>query len=217
MSWSLLILIIVLLVVAGLLQKFLPIQKPKTGAHYQQRDALFTEAEQKFLSALDLAVQGRCRVFGQVRAADVLEPKARRNAPGWQSAFNRVQSKHFDFVLCDPGGLKIVAVIELDDSSHSQSRRQKRDRFLDEACASAGLPLIHFPVKSKYDPVAIQAQLVEVLGAGEASQVGDVKKPCPNCGHGLDRIEAREGALAGKPIWRCSRYPECRTLIPALP
>lgn len=188
---------------------------PKSD-RYKQKETLFTTTEQKFLAALDIAVQGRYHVFGMVRVADVLEPERRRNQTGWQSAFNRIQAKHFDFVLCNPADLQVAAVVELDDSSHAQRDRKDRDRFLDEACASADLPLIHFPVKAKYDVAAVRAQISEALGTGEAAQPAKTMPTCPNCGHSLEHIEGREGALAGKPIWRCERYPECRTLIPVL-
>ena len=45
----------------------------------------------------------------------------------------RVSQKHVDFVLYDPWTSGIAAVIELDDRSHDEPQRRRRDRFLNEA------------------------------------------------------------------------------------
>jgi hypothetical protein len=190
-------------------------QQAAQADHYQKKDALFTATEQKFLAALDAAVQGHYRVFGQVRVAGILEVKSGNGSGSWQSAFNRIQSKSFDFVLCDPATLAIVAAIELDDSTHARKDRRERDDKLDGFCRSADLPLIHFKTQAKYDIDAIRRELEEAIGPDKTRSSHTTNKPCPNCGHALDRLEGKEGALAGRPIWRCSRYPDCRTVIPA--
>ena len=44
----------------------------------------------------------------------------------------------------------MVAAIELDDKSHSSKKAKARDSLLKDACGSANLPLIRFPVKTHY-------------------------------------------------------------------
>jgi len=53
-----------------------------------------------------------------------------------------INRKHVDFLLVRSNDLAPVAGIELDDSSHEEEDRQQRDVFVDEAFASAGLPLL---------------------------------------------------------------------------
>lgn len=79
-------------------------------------------------------------VFAKVRLLDLLEPVS--GNPKYKTYFNKVKSKHVDFVLCDQ---KLVAriVIELDDSSHDTIDRKERDAFVDEVLQSVGYKIIH--------------------------------------------------------------------------
>ena len=85
---------------------------------YNKIDSLFTPAERSFLGVLNQAVEDNAFVFGKVRVADVLKPSKDVSRKQWQTAFNKINSKHFDFVLCDKGDLSVLCVIELNDKSH---------------------------------------------------------------------------------------------------
>ncbi|PSR12532.1 hypothetical protein C8255_26500, partial [filamentous cyanobacterium CCP3] len=130
---------------------------------YSRQNFLFTKAELSFYRALQEATTERYHVLGKVRVADVLKPQT-ENRGDWQRAFNKISAKHFDFVLCDRDSLKVLAAVELDDSSHQRSDRIKRDDFLNQAVKSAGLPLIRFPVQPAYELEAIQQHIVKTLG-----------------------------------------------------
>jgi len=56
-------------------------------------------------------------------------------------------------------------MIELDDSSHQEQRRQVRDEFLDEAFASAGLPLLSVIASRSYDQGTLSAAIAEKISA----------------------------------------------------
>lgn len=131
---------------------------------YSCQKYLFTRAEATFYRALQEAIAGQYLVFGKVRVADVLKPQT-DNRGDWQRAFNKISAKHFDFVLCDSDSLKVLATVELDDSSHQRVDRVKRDDFLNQAVASAGLPLLRFPVQATYDPETIQRHIAESLSS----------------------------------------------------
>ena len=118
--------------------------------NYQQKKRLFTPAERSFLGVLDAAIGSEYRVMGKVRVADVLSPQKGMSRKNWQTAFNRISAKHFDYVLCDLKTLEVKAAVELDDSSHNSKSRVKRDEFLDGACESAGLPLIRIKARRNY-------------------------------------------------------------------
>ncbi|WP_225885420.1 DUF2726 domain-containing protein [Leptolyngbya sp. KIOST-1] len=129
---------------------------------YSRQRALFTRAELNFYRALQAATTDRYQVLGKVRVADVLKPQT-KNRSDWARAFNKISAKHFDFVLCDRNSLRVVAAVELDDSSHQRSDRIKRDDFLNQAVQSAGLPLIRFPVQPVYEQDAIQHRIAQTL------------------------------------------------------
>lgn len=81
------------------------------------------------------------------------------NGKGWQSAFNRIQSKHVDFVVCNTNDLAVQSVVELDDQSHDRAKRQGRDEFLDKALQAAGVPIHHFSAKRSYAVAEVQKVL----------------------------------------------------------
>jgi very-short-patch-repair endonuclease len=81
------------------------------------------------------------------------------NKSTWQNAFNKIQSKHVDIVACDPASLSVQFVIELDDSTHSQSKRQNRDQFVDNTLRAAGIPVVHVTAKKTYSVQDIQGIL----------------------------------------------------------
>ena len=107
-------------------------------------------AERSFFGVVKTAIGERYEIFAKIRVADVLEPRSGGGRQGWQRAFNCIAMKHFDFVLCDPDTCQTIAAIELDDSSHRAAKAKERDAFLNEACHSAGFPLIRFPARRAY-------------------------------------------------------------------
>lgn len=163
-------------IVAGLLQAVLS----DRGSKHQRSDRpssstpkpsytttrLFTPAERAFLAALEEAVGQEYRIFGKVRIADVLTPRAQPFTRAHQVAFNRVSAKHLDFVLCDRTELTPVAAIELDDRSHARRDRIRRDELVDGACADARLPLVRQSARGRYDPEEIRRNVQAVLTGG---------------------------------------------------
>lgn len=116
---------------------------------YRRKDYLLSKAERSFYGALQNAVGGEFLVFSKVRLADlVFIPRGTEKR---QSHFNRIQSKHVDFVLCDRAAVRPLLAIELDDSSHSRAERRDRDSFVDAALGAAGLPILHVPARAGYD------------------------------------------------------------------
>ena len=139
---------------------------------YDRCAALFTPAERTFLVALQRAVSDEFLVFGKVRLADLIQPRAGLPRQRFFQALNLVTSKHVDFVLCERGSLVPVVAIELDDRSHAQPRRQERDRFVEGALAAAGLPLWRFPVQRNGPKVEdLRARLRELPNDRRATAV----------------------------------------------
>ena len=76
----------------------------------------------------------------KVRLADIIKVNLNLQRSESQSAFNRIQSKHIDFVICKSDDMSIHSIIELDDKSYNQTSRQKRDAFVNNALKGAGIP-----------------------------------------------------------------------------
>ena len=157
-------LILPVLVIIGVLALLIPLfssgKKGKSPVvHYKKIDRLFTKAERSFFGVLNQAAGKQFQIMGKVRLSDVIKPAGTNDRSGWQQAFNRITSKHLDFVACDPADLSIKFAIELDDSSHHRGDRTARDQFLNEAMESAGVPLYRFSAKRTYSIAEIRSVL----------------------------------------------------------
>ena len=128
---------------------------------YRRRDYLLSTAERSFYAVLCNVLDGQLLVFAKVRLADlVYMPKGTANR---QAHFNRIQSKHVDFVLCTRDKLSPVLVIELDDASHEEESRRDRDTFVDAALTAAGLPILHITAQRAYVPAELAAAIQQKL------------------------------------------------------
>lgn len=157
MEWIIIIIVIAVVVLAL-------VKSPRgKGYSYRQRGALFTKAERSFLGVLEQSISDQYRVLGKVRVADILTPEKGMGRKNWQIAFNKISSKHFDYVLCKKDTLDIAAVIELDDKSHTTKKAIARDALLENACESANLKLIRFPAKATYQVQAVRKSLERAL------------------------------------------------------
>ena len=156
MIWIIIGILLTLLIIVALLKNKI---RP-TDAEYKKQKTLFSPAERSFLGVLNQAIEDNAIIFGKVRVADVLTPVSGIPRNKWQALFNKISSKHFDFILCDKADLSILCAIELDDKSHNSKARKARDKFLQSACASAKLPLIQIPAKSAYNIDEIRQLLI---------------------------------------------------------
>ena len=162
------IMIVIAIIAVVIKSRMLAEGKEPTNYPYEKAPVLFTPAERNFLGVLEQAVNGHHRIMGKVRLADVVNVKSGISRSEWQKAFNRIQSKHLDFVVCDSSTLAIKFVIELDDKSHDQSPRQDRDAFLDNALKAAGVRVLHFTVRRTYSVQEIQNILRTTTGSAMA-------------------------------------------------
>ncbi len=129
---------------------------------YQKRASLLTKSEFDFFKALDKAVDGKWAIQSMVRMADLI--RVAPKTPKFQSWQNRIHAKHIDFLLCDHGSMEVKLAVELDDKSHQRADRINRDRFVNQALADAGLPLMRIDVQDHYDATKLRKSIDEHLG-----------------------------------------------------
>lgn len=108
-------------------------RKPKQQHTPIHAKAILTRREQQFFQVMQQALP-RAYIFPQVSFSAILTTKGFYT----RSQFNR---KIADFVLCDHT-LNIVAIIELDDSSHKG--REQQDAARDAMLNEAGYPVIRY-------------------------------------------------------------------------
>lgn len=126
------------LVIKLLEQKFFEV---KYREAYQARQLLTNHELKEYKKLKQLADVRGWLICPKVRLLDLIEPKARYNRSDRQKLMNRVWAKHVDFVLVDQN-MKLIGVLELDDSTHDRLDRQERDRFVRDALEGAGITMI---------------------------------------------------------------------------
>ncbi len=157
-------LVVLVLIFVGLL-KFVELRmaRKSKGIEYFPYEAipnLCSAAELKFLSVLEEVIDSqKYKVFAKVRLADIIKVEKLRNRRSHTSAFNRISSKHIDFVICKRDDTSIVVVVELDDASHRAKSRQKRDLFVDKSLQVAGVRFIRFRCQRAYDLGEVRERL----------------------------------------------------------
>lgn len=108
---------------------------------------LLSEWEREAFPRLLAALPPGLHLCPQVRLADMLNAG---NGGGWTSALSQVASKSVDFAVIDGDGT-VVLVIELNDKTHDQPERRRRDAFVGAALAQAGIPLAAFKPNQSMD------------------------------------------------------------------
>ena len=108
-------------------------KKPKQQHTPISAKPILTKRELQFFAVLEQALP-RAYIFPQVSFSAILTTKGFYT----RSQFNR---KIADFVVCDER-MNIVAVIELDDSSHKD--REQQDAVRDAMLNEAGYPVLRY-------------------------------------------------------------------------
>ena len=124
---------------------------------YKSR-AIMTENELEFFGRLVAALPEHY-IFPQVAMAALLEPAAadRKRAHGDRL---RIAQQRIDYVVCNRR-CEVVAVVELDDKTHSDAKDQVRDGRL----AQGGFRTVRFESRQRPSPAAIRAAVLPAAGA----------------------------------------------------
>lgn len=176
-----------ILAVAIWLKHALGRKRPTSVAHrvesssepfpYKKAQYLLSATERTFYDTVRLAVGGRYTVFAKVRMIDVLSLP--QDAPGYQTAFNKVIQKQLDFVLFAPDSAEPVLVIELDDRSHQRRDRQDRDGFVNDVFKAARISILRVRARSGYNRKELAGFIEQAVSRPGLVTVAD----CPLAAH----------------------------------
>ena len=144
-------------------------EEPQEVYPYKKKRFLLSKAENSFYNVLLNVLENEdIYVCPMVRLADVIYTSDTENR---QRYFNKIQSKHIDFLLCNKQFLNPLLAIELDDSSHNQSDRVKRDDFFNNALKSAGLPLLRIKASYSYSPSSVKEQIDNLISSSSQREL----------------------------------------------
>lgn len=195
---------------------------------YRLRDDFLSPTEQNFYLVLKSMMGNYLTICPKVSLADIFFVIRPNDNVG---AYNRINRKHIDFLLCNPKTMKPQFAIELDDNSHQRSDREERDDFVNSVFEAANLPLLHIPARNSYNTSELGVLFRQTLKMDHsiqetknvtsevdtlsysAKQTLDSTPICPKCGVSMVLRIAHKGNLAGKQFFGCPNYPKCRVVI----
>lgn len=176
---------------------------------YKRQQFFLSRTENSFFHVLSLTVKDSAAICPKVNLRDIFYvPNSRDYYP--RTYWNKIDRKHVDFLLCDPGTMQPIVALELDDSSHQRSDRIRRDEFVDSVFKAAGLPLVHVSAHRSYNTRELAAELQPYLPAlaepvGTAPVKPVVAKP------------AATAPVAAAPVRSVEVKPAAATLIVTYP
>ncbi|MFB6212380.1 MAG: DUF2726 domain-containing protein [Candidatus Magasanikbacteria bacterium] len=157
--FNFLLLIVVMALFAGgiayIKKKFFE-YPPTEDLPYRLKDDFFYQTEYKFFKILKREINDEgFIIFPKVRLADFIEVENREGYKWW----NKIKSKHVDFLIWDSNRDKIALAIELDGSSHENKNREERGDFVDNL----------------YDEIELDLQRIKV-GSDFKKKIEEIKK-----------------------------------------
>lgn len=154
MDWLYVLLFVIAVIVGALLAtlKYLMESIRNEGA-YKQVSILTDHEKQNYRIIKSVTDKLRLTLFVKVRIADLITPVA--SGKRYQALFNKIRSKHVDFVICD-AQLNVVCAIELDDKSHNSKSRRERDEFVNITFKNVGINLVR---STNFNALEFESQL----------------------------------------------------------
>lgn len=150
MLYIILILVIILLIFEKIIDKRnnkIEIQEQTNeinyNNYYEKKEYLLTKNELNFYKVLkQITDELNLNLFVQVSLYSIVKNKNYKD-------FNKIKSKSIDFVIAEKN-CKIKLCIELDDSTHEETKRIERDEFINKLFKDLNIKLIRIKVNNYY-------------------------------------------------------------------
>ena len=139
-------------------------QDSDISSRYRVKRYFHTKSEMNFHRYLKSFLSPQYySIFSNVRLADVFEcvPKSETK----QADFNKISSKHMDFVIVSAKNAQPLLLIELDGVSHNSLSQHQSDQFKDELASQLDISLIRVTSRDEYPDslkILIQKELTKV-------------------------------------------------------
>lgn len=119
---------------------------------YEKQEHFFNTSEFAFFHALNSSLDAhKYTVFPKVRLADFVKVTDKKSYWG---AWNKIKSKHIDYLVWNLVESKVVMAIELDGNSHNGHSAEVSDEFKNNLYEKIGLPLVRIQVGSDFETEA---------------------------------------------------------------
>src|SRR6266550_4527355 len=172
MKWIFAVLIVVVLVIAIIAFVLRSKSSASDGTWPFFAKKLLTAPEQILYFRLLKALPDHI-VLAQVQLSRMLGVK---KGSDFQSWLNRISQMSADFVICGKDAT-VLAVIELDDTSHQSDRRKAADEKKAHALSAAGIKLVRWQARDLPDDATIRSALL--ANSAFNADIGRVASPEP--------------------------------------
>lgn len=115
-------------------------QKTSIVYRYNRKYFIMTEREQEFYKKLKLVCGDSILIFPQIHLSSLFFHNVK--GQNFKLAFRFINRLSVDFVLVDSRNFKTLLAIELDDSTHNEKDRIKRDLIVNDIFEKANFPLL---------------------------------------------------------------------------
>lgn len=126
------------------------------GLDYYAKD-FPTPAEERIRMGLEPYLKDRYLICPQVAVPAFLGNRERKD-------FNKIRGKYIDFLIRKRYDRKAYYVLEVNDSTHDEPERIKRDQFLKQCFTDANIPYKFLQLTAKIDFAAVARDIEQRLG-----------------------------------------------------
>lgn len=138
-------------------------QKTSTIYRYNRKYVIMTEREQEFYKKLKLVCGDSILIFPQIHLSSLFFHNVK--GQNFKLAFRFINRLSVDFVLVDSRNFKTLLAVELDDSTHNEKDRIKRDLIVNDIFKKAHFPLLRVD-SVKIDNEKLKEMILESIKNG---------------------------------------------------
>ena len=138
-------------------------QKTSTVYRYNRKYVIMTEREQEFYKKLKSVCGDSILIFPQIHLSSLFFHNVK--GQNFKLAFRFINRLSVDFVLVDSRNFKTLLAIELDDSTHNEKDRIKRDLIVNDIFKKANFPLLRVD-SVKIDNEKLKEMILESIKNG---------------------------------------------------
>ena len=138
-------------------------QKTSTVYRYNRKYVIMTEREQEFYKKLKLVCGDSILIFPQIHLSSLFFHNVK--GQNFKLAFRFINRLSVDFVLVDSRNFKTLLAVELDDSTHNEKDRIKRDLIVNDIFKKAHFPLLRVD-SVKIDNEKLKEMILESIKNG---------------------------------------------------
>ncbi|MEM8515071.1 hypothetical protein RCH14_004431 [Massilia sp. MP_M2] len=154
---------VIIIVIAALT----PTKRTPTAGSFRARK-LVSDNESEFFGRLVVALP-EFYIFPQVAMSALLEPSS-GIAKKAHSDFRKIAQQRVDYVIANKQ-MEVVAVVELDDITHSRAKDQLRDSRLEQA----KIRTVRFQSKNKPNVAALRSAILGQTPVSDSISVASVR------------------------------------------